>query len=278
LIFGDDARALENFDFDKFLQGGNVLDELDRSGSPAASQPQSPVAFGELPQWNSDVNNDVAHANLTPQQQQKVQQQPLTEQQRQKWLRELSKLEEQNKKRLLEARMEQDQMGRQQHQQQQQQQQQQQGRTDVPTQSMLQTTNHALQDYQMQRMLLEQQQKKRLLQERQNNLDQASDNDAGWDSSNFGAQPMSQTTNHALQDYQMQRMLLEQQQKKRLLQERQNNLDQASDNDAGWDSSNFGAQPMSQTTNHALQDYQMQQMLFEQQQKKRLLQERQEGI
>ena len=63
------------------------------------------------------------------------------------------------------------------------------------------TQNHALQDYQMQLMLLEQQNKKRLLMAPREQQNQAA--------------PV--TRNHALEGYQMQLMLLEQQNKKRLL-------------------------------------------------------------
>tara|TARA_R110002003_G_scaffold124_3_gene11199 strand:- start:26276 stop:29233 length:2958 start_codon:yes stop_codon:yes gene_type:complete len=69
----------------------------------------------------------------------------------------------------------------------------------------------------------------------------------------------SQQGNHALQDYNMQLMLLEQQNRKRLLLARQEQ-----DNMMG----NQG--------NHALQDYNMQLMLLEQQNRKRLLLARQE--
>ena len=70
--------------------------------------------------------------------------------------------------------------------------------------------NHALQDYQMQLMLLEQQKKKRAL------MAQTPQNPcyAGL-SSSFAGPPLS--TPHPLDDYNMQLMLLEQQNKKRLL-------------------------------------------------------------
>ncbi|KAG7001978.1 hypothetical protein G7Y79_00030g065110 [Physcia stellaris] len=74
-----------------------------------------------------------------------------------------------------------------------------------PTPSMAQSPlgNHALQDYQIQLMLLEQQNKKRLLLARQ--------------AESTPSMAQRQPGNHALQDYQMQLMLLEQANKKRLL-------------------------------------------------------------
>lgn len=63
------------------------------------------------------------------------------------------------------------------------------------------TGNQALQDYHSQLMFLEQQNKKRLLMPRQ--------------------EPELETDNHALRDYQMQLMMFEQQKKKRLLMARQ---------------------------------------------------------
>jgi hypothetical protein len=66
--------------------------------------------------------------------------------------------------------------------------------------------NHALQDYQMQLMLLEQQNKKRLMMARQEQ--------------DVLLEPSSQALS-PLQDYQMQLMLLEQQNKKRLMMARQ---------------------------------------------------------
>jgi hypothetical protein len=75
-------------------------------------------------------------------------------------------------------------------------------------------------------------------------------------------------SNHALPDYQMQLMLLEQQNKKRLMMARQE-----------LDMENVGAPGPVQATgsNHALLDYQLQLMLLEQQNKKRLMIARQEG-
>ena len=74
--------------------------------------------------------------------------------------------------------------------------------------------NHALQDYQMQLMLLEQQNKKRLLLARQAEL-------VAKQVQSTPSMAQSPPGNHALQDYQVQLMLLEQQNKKRLLLARQ---------------------------------------------------------
>jgi hypothetical protein len=87
LNYGYNHDPFENFDSDEVLHGADASDalvgdfDLQFPESPAALQPQSPVAF-ELPQWNPDVNNDVAHANLTSQPEQILQHQPLTEQAR----------------------------------------------------------------------------------------------------------------------------------------------------------------------------------------------------
>ena len=107
--------------------------------------------------------------------------------------------------------------------------------------------NHALQDYQVQLMLLEQRNKKRLLMAREameiakqeENKGQNSDErphreihqerkppvtervDAYDQSHDLGTGPTSHTSNHHLQDYQMQLMLLEQQNVKRVNMARQ---------------------------------------------------------
>ena len=72
-----------------------------------------------------------------------------------------------------------------------------------------QTKNHALQDYQMQLMLLEQQNKRRLMM---------ANGEASLNAANITAQQPAD--NQAVQDYQMQLMLLEQQNKKRLMMAR----------------------------------------------------------
>jgi len=113
-------------------------------------------------------------------------------------------------------------------------------------QSLRQRDNDALQDYQMQLMLLEQQRKKQA---------KAMQEELATD-----PQSLRQRDNHALQDYQMQLMLLEQQRKKQA---------KAVQEELATD-----PQSLRQRDNHALQDYQMQLMLFEQQRKKRLLMER----
>ncbi len=86
--------------------------------------------------------------------------------------------------------------------------------------------NHALQEYQMQLMLLEQQRKKRAktIQERPATNPQAE----------------GQHYNHALQEYQMQLMLLEQQRKKRLLMERMCELDESDSKHQGESTSEPG--------------------------------------
>jgi hypothetical protein len=86
------------------------------------------------------------------------------------------------------------------------------------------TDRYALQDYQMQLMLLEQQNKKRALMARQNYSDTIQ---SGFDGQRniveISPRPSipAAKANHSLQDYQMQMMLLEQQNKKRLLMARQ---------------------------------------------------------
>ena len=117
------------------------------------------------------------------------------------------------------------------------------------TTASTQPSNHALQDYQMQMMLLEQHHK-RLTMKRQKQ--------------GFPTPPMQQPNgSHARQDYEMQLMLLERQNKRRLMTERQKQ--------------GLPTPPMQPPNgNHALQDYEMQLMLLEQQNKKRLMMARQE--
>ena len=124
---------------------------------------------------------------------------------------QLMLLEQHNKKRLLRARQEQDTMGQ---------------SSSQPSHNMAMATssfpfgNHALRDHQMQLMLLEQQNRLRLLRARQ-------EQDTIGQSSSQSFHNMAMATssfpfgNHALQDYQMQLMLLEQQKKKRLLMAQQ---------------------------------------------------------
>jgi hypothetical protein len=80
-----------------------------------------------------------------------------------------------------------------------------------PSSDQPKSGNHALQDYQMQLMLLEQQNKKRLMTKQQKQPAISPE-----------MQPIVPEQGHALQDYQMQLMLLEQQNKKRLMTEQQN--------------------------------------------------------
>jgi hypothetical protein len=89
-----------------------------------------------------------------------------------------------------------------------------------------------------------------------------------------GQQLVSQEPRHELQDYQIPLMLLEQQNKKRLLMARQAQDEPvtSTENQPALD-----LKPTPPTyVNHALQDYQMQQLILEQQNKKRLLMARQE--
>jgi hypothetical protein len=185
--------------------------------STAASQSQLPINPGAIPQSKPAVNNDVAHANLTFQQAQKLQNQSLTEQTRMNMMpgdldpnvkQQLLKVPEAQFGGVLQNYMMSLRRGRAQDSAFNPNQQNL-GQQNVPDfQQIAQQQQLRLQQqqqtFQMQRMHFEQQ-KKRFLQERQNMLDRASDNDAdGWDSSNLEAQPMSHTTNDALQDYQMQ--------------------------------------------------------------------------
>ena len=86
--------------------------------------------------------------------------------------------------------------------------------------------HYVLQDYQMQLMLLEQHNKKRLLRARQeqDTLGQSSSqpsHNMAMATPTFPSGNHPPSGNHALQDYQMQLMLLEQQRKKRLIMARQ---------------------------------------------------------
>ena len=144
---------------------------------------------------------------------------------------------------------------------------------------------HALQDYQMQLMLLEQQNKNRLIMAREDSKDYSSN--TASPNHQDGSRPSVQVPitnqsnapkNHALQDYQMQLMLLEQQNKNRLIVAREESNEYPSD--TASPSQHDGSRPTGQIPvvnqpstpkNHALQDYQMQLMLLEQQNKDRLL-------
>jgi hypothetical protein len=171
--------------------------------------------------------------------------------------------------------------------------------------------NHARPDYQMQLMLLEQQNKKRLLMQRWEEERLQSQGRAGAednvpprispygserrssDEQGLAASRTSISLHHTLQDHQMQLMLLEQQNRKLLLMARQEQDSLQYPAGVGPDSNAPGISPpssgrrsideqglaASQTSTsriHALQDRQMQLMLLEQQNKKRLLMARQE--
>jgi len=109
----------------------------------------------------------------------------------------------------------------------------------VPTTNQSNTPkNHALQDYQMQLMLLEQQNKNRLEMAREESNEYPSD--AASPSQHDGSRPTGQIPivtqpntpkNHALQDYQMQLMLLEQQNRKSLLMARKASNEYLKDQD-----------------------------------------------
>ena len=118
--------------------------------------------------------------------------------------------------------------------------------------------NHALQDYQMQLMLLEQQNKKRLLMARQ------------YQDSMTSSPPSTNIQPDVPNDYQMQLRLLEQQNAKRLLGTRQYQDLMAHPLDAGNNAGN-NAQP-----DAPKEDRQMQLRLLEQQNKRRLLGTQQE--
>ena len=136
------------------------------------------------------------------------------------------------------------------------------------------TENHHLADYQIQMTLLEQQKRKR-----KQSLEQEIEHTSG---SPTNAQPhrTRPTDNHACQDYQMQLMLLDQQKKKRAMvvkKEPEEKLieDFEPQPRSGPDRENthwqalLGTNPDGPPT-----DYQMQLMLLEQQNKKRLMQAR----
>ena len=171
--------------------------------------------------------------------------------------------------------------------------------------------NHAFQDYQVQLMLLEQQNKKRLLlargsmaiakqeKEKEVNSDDRPDKEihqeckapvteginAYTQSHDLGKGPASRTSNHALRDYQMQLMLLEQQDIKRVQAARQAEAlakeEREKEAKSGEQLRETVYQQYAKTDafaridpknlDSALQDYSMQLMLLEQHRKKQAL-------
>ncbi|KAF2431573.1 hypothetical protein EJ08DRAFT_181043 [Tothia fuscella] len=162
---------------------------------------------------------------------------------------------------------------------QQQSQQSQQANMPVPSAAVHSSGSHgspAPQDYLMQLMLLEQQNKKRLLHARQEQAEfhHLIRSQAGSESDKYV--PVASKKSFALQDYQTQLMLLEQQNKKRLLHARQEQAEfhHLIRSQAGSESDKYV--PVASKKSFALQDYQTQLMLLEQQNKKRLIHARQE--
>ena len=127
------------------------------------------------------------------------------------------------------------------------------------------TSNYSLQDYQIELMLLEQHNKKRLIMARQEQEAQASSRRSRSGSSSMLSSPSS----HTLQDHKMQLMLLEQQKKRPTSKAEAEEVQTSFQRDP--DVAPSSTSPSRCNHAGALQDLQMQLILLERQNRRRLI-------